>query len=144
MLQNSTDNIEIQTKLVIDNGILENPPSNQELDAFFILSLNISTSPSREDIQLDKLELGFGPSLATRKQVHFSAETPQICKQIGNPPEIFDYKDLSAKFVAMKDGTYELKLEIKTLKEGIDKMKLKSAHGKNYNQNIFSSFFQNY
>ena len=64
-------------------------------------------------------------------------ETPQIWKQIRKPPEIFDYKDLNAKFVAMKDEIYDLKLEIKKLKEGIEKMNLKSSSNKNYNQNSF-------
>ena len=49
-------------------------------------------------------------------------ETPEICKQIDETPEIRDYKDLNAKFVAMKDEIYELKLEIKNFKEGIEKI----------------------
>ena len=88
------------------------------------------------------MELGFSPSLATRSQVNFSLKTPEICKQIDETPEIFNYKDLNAKFVAMKDETYELKLEIKSLKEGIEKINSKSSPDKNYNQelNIKNSF----
>ena len=52
------DDIERQTKLIIDNGLLEN-------------------------------RLGFSPSLANRSQVNFSVETPKICKQIDQTPEIF-------------------------------------------------------
>ena len=125
---------------MIDNDVLENPPSNQNLDSFFILNSNTSTSPSREDIELEQLELRFDPSLATRNQVSFSVDTPQIWKQIRKPPEIFDYKDLNAKFVAMKDEIYDLKLEIKKLKEGIEKMNLKWSSNKNYNQNSFFFF----
>ena len=136
----STDHMESKIKLMIDNNVLENPPSNQNLDSFFILNSNTSTSPSREDIELEQLELRFDPSLATRNQVSFSVETPQIWKQIRKPPEIFDYKDLNAKFVAMKDEIYDLKLEIKKLKKGIEKMNLKSSSNKNYNQNSFFFF----
>ena len=71
------------------------------------------------------MELAFNPSLATRSQVNFSVETPEICKQIEETPEIFDYKDLNANFVAMKNEIYELKLEIKILKEGIEKINSK-------------------
>ena len=67
------------------------------------------------------MELGFSPSLATKNQVNFAVETPEICKQIDETPEICDYNDLNAKFVAMKDGMYELKLEIKNLKEVLKK-----------------------
>ena len=63
-------------KLMIDNDLLENRPSNQGLDSFFILNSNIPISPSRNDIELEQLELGFSPSLATRSQVNFSVETP--------------------------------------------------------------------
>ena len=50
---------------------------------------------SRNEIELEQLELGFSPSLATRSQVNFSVETPKVCKQIDKTPEIFDYKDLN-------------------------------------------------
>ena len=82
------------------------------------------------------MELGFSPSLATRSQVNFSVETPEICKQIDETPEIFNYKDLNAKFVAMKDETYELKLEIKSLKEDIEKINSKASPDKNYYQEL--------
>ena len=81
---------------MIGNDLLENRPSNQGLDSFFILNSNIPISPSRNDIELEQLELGFSPSLATRSQVNFSVETPGICKQIDETPEIFDYKDVNA------------------------------------------------
>ena len=83
------DDIERQTKLIIDNGLLENRPSSQGLNSFFILNLNIPISPSKNDIELEKLELGFSPSLANRSQVNFFVETPKICKQIDQTPEIF-------------------------------------------------------
>ena len=138
----NADDIGNQIKLMIDNGLLENRPSSQGLDSFFILNSNIPISPGGNDIELEQLELGFSPSLATRSQVNFSLKTPEICKQIDETPEIFDYKDLNAKFVAMKDETYELKLEIKSLKEGIEKINSKSSPDKNYNQelNIKNSF----
>ena len=98
---------------MIDNGLLENRPSNQGLDSFFILNSNIPISPSRNNIELEQLELRFSSSLATKNQVNFSVETPEVCKQIDETSEICDYKDLNAKFVAMKDEIYELKLEIK-------------------------------
>ena len=44
-------------------------------------------------------------------------------------------KELNAKFVAMKDETYELKLEIKSLKECIEKVNSKSSVDREYNQN---------
>ena len=48
----------------------------------------------------------------------------------------------------MKNEIYELKLEIKSLKEGIEKINSKSSSNKNYNQelNIKNSFLeqQNY
>ena len=87
---------------MIDNGLLENQPSNQGLDSFFILNSNIPIPPSTNDIELEQLELAFNPSLATRSQVNFSVETPEICKQIDETPEVVDYKDLNAKFVTMK------------------------------------------
>ena len=80
------------------------------------------------------MELSFSPSLATRSQVSFSVETPEICKQIDKIPKIFYYKDLNAKIVAIKDETYELKLEVKYLKEGTEKINLKSSPDENYNQ----------
>ena len=88
---------------MIDNGLLENQRSNQGLDSFFILNSNIPISPSRNDIELEQLELGFSPSLATRSQVNFFVETPEICKQIDETPEVVDYKDLNTKFVTMKN-----------------------------------------
>ena len=74
----STDDIESHIKLMIDNGILENWPSNQGSDSFFILNLNIPISPSRNDIEFKQLELGFIPSLATWSQVNFSVETQRL------------------------------------------------------------------
>ena len=59
-------------------------------------------------------------------------ETPEICKQIGEIPELI-YKDLNAQFVTVKNEIYELKLEIKSLKEAIEKINSKSSPGKNYN-----------
>ena len=109
----NVDDIESQIKLMIDNGLLENRPSNQGLDSFFILNSNIPISPSRNNIELEQLELRFSSSLATKNQVNFSVETPEVCKQIDETSEICDNKDLNAKFVAMKDEIYELKLEIK-------------------------------
>ena len=47
----SADDIENQIKLMIDNGILENWPSKQGLDSFFILNSNIPVSPTRSDIE---------------------------------------------------------------------------------------------
>ena len=90
------------------------------------------------------MELGFSPSLATRGQVNFSVETPEICKQIDETPEIIDYKDVSVKFVTMKNEIYELKLEIKSLKEGIEKMNSESSPDGNYNHelNIKNSFIE--
>ena len=79
------------------------------------------------------MELGFSPSLATRSQVNFSVETPEICKQIGETPELIDYKDLNAQFVTVKNEIYELKLEIKSLKEGTEEINSKSSTGKNSN-----------
>ena len=116
---------------MIDNGLLENRPSNQGLDSFFILNSNIPISPSRNNIELEQLELGLRPSLATKYQVNFSVETPETCKQIDETPEICDYKDLNAK---LKDEIYELKLEIKNLKEGIEKINSKLSPDKNYDQ----------
>ena len=87
----NTNNIGNQIKLMIDNGLLENRPCNQGLDScFFILNSNIPISVSRNDIELEQLELGFSPNLATRSQVNFSVETPEIYKQIDGTPEIFD------------------------------------------------------
>ena len=48
-------------------------------------------------------------------------------------PEIFNYEDLNAKFVTMKDEIYGLKLEIKSLKDGIEKINSKSSPDRNYN-----------
>ena len=132
----NADDIESQIKLMIDNALLENRPSNQGLDSFFILNSNIPISPSRNDIELEQLELGFSPSLATRSQVNFSVEAPEICKQIDETPEIFDYKDLNAKFAVVKDEIYKLKLEIKSLKEGIEKINSKLSLDKNYNEEL--------
>ena len=109
----NADDIGNQIKLMIDNGLLENRPSNQGLDSFVISNSNIPISPSRNDIELEQLELGFSPSLATRIQVNVSVEIPEICKQIDEAPEIIDYKDLNVKFVAMKNEIYELKLNYK-------------------------------
>ena len=78
----NADGIENQIKLMIDNGLLENRPSNQGLDSFVISNSNIPISPSRNDIELEQLELDFSPILATRSQVNFSVETPEVCKQI--------------------------------------------------------------
>ena len=140
----NADDIGNQIKLMIDNGILENRPSNQRLDSFFTLNLNIPISSSGNDFELGQLELGFSPSLATRSQVNFSVETPEICKQIDETLELIDYKELNAQFVTMKNEIYELKLEIKSLKEGIKKINLKSSTDKYYNQelNIKNSFLE--
>ena len=140
----NADDIGNQIKLMIDNGLLENRPSSQGLDSFFILNSNIPISPGGNDIELEQLELGFSPSLATRGQVNFSVETPEICKQIDETPEIIDYKDVSVKFVTMKNEIYELKLEIKSLKEGIEKMNSESSPDGNYNHelNIKNSFLE--
>ena len=62
-------------------------------------------------------------------------ETPEICKQIDDTPELIDYKDLNAQFVTIKNEINELKLEIKSLKQGIEKINSKSSPDKNYNQN---------
>ena len=78
----NADDFGNQIKLVIGNGILESRPSNQGLDSFFILNSNIPSSPSRNVLELEQLEQGFSPTLATRSQVNFSVETPEICKQI--------------------------------------------------------------
>ena len=40
--------------MMIDNGVLENQPSNQGLDSFFILNLNIPILPSRNYIELEQ------------------------------------------------------------------------------------------
>ena len=121
----SADDTESQIKFMIDNGILENRSSNQGLGSFFILNSNIPILPGRNDIELEQLKLGFSPSLATRSQENFFVETPEICKQIDKTPEIFDYNDLNAKFVAIKGEIYGLKLEIKRLKECIEKINSK-------------------
>ena len=55
---------------MIDNGLLENRPSNQRLGSIFILNLNIPILPSRNNIELEQLGLGFSPSLATKDQVN--------------------------------------------------------------------------
>ena len=62
-------------------------------------------------------------------------ETPEICKQIDETLELLDYKDLNAQFVTIKNEINELKLEIKSLKQGIEKINSKSSPDKNYNQN---------
>ena len=62
-------------------------------------------------------------------------KTPEICKQIDDTPELIDYKDLNAQFVTIKNEINELKLEIKSLKQGIEKINSKSSPDKNYNQN---------
>ena len=138
------DDIGNQIKLMIDNGIQENRPSNQGLDSFFILNSNIPISPSGNDIELGQLELDFSPSLATGSQVNFSVETPEICKQIDETQELIDYKDLNAQFVTMKNEIYEFKLEIKSLKEGIEKINSKSSPDKDYNRelNIKNAFLE--
>ena len=140
----NADDLGNQIKLMIDNGLLENRPSNQGLDSLFILNSNIPTSPSRNNIESEQLGLCFSPSLATRSQVNFSVETPEICKHTDEIPEIFDYKDLNAKFVAMKNEIYELKLEIKSLKGGVEKINSKSSPEKNYDHelNIKNSFLE--
>ena len=71
-------------------------------------------------------------------------ETPEICKQIGETPELIDYKDLNAQFVTVKNEIYELKLEIKSLKEGIEKINSKSSPDKDYNRelNIKNAFLE--
>ena len=132
----NADGIGNQIKPMIDNGMLENRLSNQGLDSFFILNSNIPISPSGNDIELGQFELGFSPSLDTRSQVNFSVETPEICKKTDETPELIDYKDLNAQFVTMKNEIYELKLEIKSLKEGIEKINSKSSSNKNYNQEL--------
>ena len=76
----NADGIGNQIKPMIDNGMLENRLSNQGLDSFFILNSNIPISPSRNNIELEQLELGLRPSLATKYQVNFSVETPETCK----------------------------------------------------------------
>ena len=70
----NADDFGNQIKLVIGNGILESRPSNQGLDSFFILNSNIPISPGGNDIELEQLELGFSPSLATRGQANFSVK----------------------------------------------------------------------
>ena len=132
----NADDIGNQIKPMIDNGMLENRPSNQGLDTFFILNSNIPISPSGNDIELGQLELDFSPSLATGSQVNFSVETPEICKQIDETQELIDCKDLNAQFVTMKNEIYEFKLEIKSLKEGIEKINSKSSSNKNFNQEL--------
>ena len=109
---------------MMDNGILENRPSNQGLDSFFILNLNIPISPIQ-------------PQFSYQNQVNFSVEIPEICKQIDKTPELIDYKDLYAQFVTMKNEIYMLKLEIKSLKEGIEITNSKQSPDKNYNQEFF-------
>ena len=47
----STDDTESRKKFMIDNGILENRPSNQGIDSFLILNSNVPISPSRNDIE---------------------------------------------------------------------------------------------
>ena len=47
----SADDTESQIKFMIDNGILENRPSNQELNSFFILYSNVPISTSRNVVQ---------------------------------------------------------------------------------------------
>ena len=46
----NADDIGNQIKPMIDNGMLENRPSNQGLDTFFILNSNIPISPSGNDL----------------------------------------------------------------------------------------------
>ena len=104
---------------MIDIRMLENQPSHQGLDSFFILISNIPFSPTRNDTKLEQLELGFSPSLATESHINFSVETPEICKQIDS----------------IKDEICGLnKLEIRNLKEGIEKINLKPSPEKVYNQ----------
>ena len=76
---------------------------NQGIDSFVISNSNIPISPSRNDIELQQLGLDFSPILATRSQVNFSVETPEICKQIDQALEVVDYKDLNTKFVTMEN-----------------------------------------
>ena len=45
-------------------------------------------------------------------------------------------KRLNAKFVAMKDEIYELKVEVKSLKECVEKINSKSLADRNYNQKL--------
>ena len=58
--------------------------------------------------------------------------------------EMSNLCQINVKFVTMKNEIYELKLEIKSLKEGIEKINSKSSSNKNYSQelNIKNSFLQ--
>ena len=58
--------------------------------------------------------------------------------------EISNLCQINVKFVTMKNEIYELKLEIKSLKEGIEKINSKSSPDKKYNQelNIKNSFLE--
>ena len=68
--------------------------------------------------------------------MNFSVKIPKIFKQIDKTSEIRNYEDLNAKFVTMKNEIYELKLEIKNFKEGIEKTNSKSSPDKNYSQEL--------
>ena len=50
----NADDIGNQINMMIDNGLLENQPSNQGLDSFFILNLNKPILPSRNYIELEQ------------------------------------------------------------------------------------------
>ena len=50
----NADDIGNQINMMIDNGLLENRPSNQGLDSFFILNPNISILPNRNYIELEQ------------------------------------------------------------------------------------------
>ena len=58
--------------------------------------------------------------------------------------EMSNLCQINVKFVTMKNEIYELKLEIKSLKEGIEKINSKSSLDKKYNQelNIKNSFLE--
>ena len=60
----NADDLGNQIKLMIDNGLLENRPSNQGLDSLFILNSNIPISPSRNNIESEQLGLCFSPSFS--------------------------------------------------------------------------------
>ena len=55
------------------------------------------------------------------KSSKFCIKTPEIWKQVVKSPEIFDHKNLHAKFEIWNE-TYELKLGINTLKKRIKKI----------------------
>ena len=75
---------------MIDNGFLKNRTKQSRVRRIFYIISNISFSSIRNEIELEPSELAFSPSLATRSQVNFSAETSEICKQIDETPDVFD------------------------------------------------------